>query len=165
MPKPLVFMMGRSPAFLPTDRDYTTNHLWIRSRGEASQLGFSAYAVRLLGDIHHLAWTVATGSSIRTGQNIGFIEGSKATSDLYAPIDATVVAINRAVLADASLVNSELYEEGWLLEVCGTPAGTLTPEQYLAHLEACWPLAQRLLKGQASRQARSGGSAQNEAPQ
>jgi glycine cleavage system H protein len=150
---PLVFMMGRSPAFLATDRRYVRNHMWIRPVGEALQLGFSSYAVRLLGDIHHLQWSVAPGGAVSAGQVLGFIEGSKATSDLYAPLAGTVVELNPRVLAEPALLNSELYEDAWLLALRGQDDLSLTPEEYLAHLEACWPLAQRLLKGQANRQS------------
>ena len=49
MPKPLVFMMGRSPAFLPVDRQYVRSHYWAFRTEAGCRLGFSAYAVKLLG--------------------------------------------------------------------------------------------------------------------
>ena len=160
MTKPLVFMMGRSPTFLPTDRKYARNHMWACAAGAGYRVGLSAYAVKLLGDVHHLEWSAEPQSRITSGQEIGFIEGSKATSDLYAPMAGKVVEINHAVLADPTLVNSNLYDAGWLLAIALPSAGhlqcpaewagehLLSPEEYLALLEASWPLAQRLLKGQ-----------------
>ncbi|HID78407.1 MAG TPA: glycine cleavage system protein H [Planctomycetaceae bacterium] len=150
MAKPLVFMMGTSPAILPVDRLYTTNHMWAQEAVGGWRFGFSSYAVRLLGEIHHVQWSVAPGGTVHGGQQIGFIEGSKATSDLYAPCSGTLVEANADVLARPALINSNPYDRGWLL-VVDTAAEFLSPQAYLAHLEACWPLAQRLLKGQARR--------------
>jgi hypothetical protein len=74
MAKPLVFLMGRSPTFVPVDRRYARNPMWAMDLGHGFRFGLSACAPRLLG--------------------------------------------------------------------------LLSPEEYLGHLEAVWPLAQRLLKGQ-----------------
>lgn len=147
MPTPLVFMMGRSPAFLPTDRSYVRNHMWALEVPAGWRFGFTAYAVKLLGDIRHLEWSVSPGMKLDGGQPIGFIEGSKATSDLYAPMAGEAVELNDLVLADPTLLNSNLYDTAWLLSIAGTEATLLSPEAYLAHLESVWPLAQRLLKG------------------
>jgi glycine cleavage system H protein len=149
MQKPLVFMMGRSPAFLPTDRQYARNHMWAMELAAGYRVGLSAYAVKLLGDLSHLAWSTEAGATITAGQGIGFIEGSKATSDLYAPMSGKVELVNHAVLADPTLINSNLYDAGWLLEIAGSSEDLLSPEKYLSHLAASWPLAQRILKGQA----------------
>ena len=142
-------MMGRSPAILPTDRKYARNHMWAAAVDGGLQFGFSAYAVKLLGDVHHLEWSVEPGAELARGQQIGFIEGSKATSDLYAPTAGQVRRINADVVADPSLLNSNLYDRGWLIVIAGSGQRLLSPEQYLAHVEASWPLAQRMLKKQA----------------
>ncbi len=151
MEKPLVFMMGKSPAILPVDRQYAKSHLWVMVDGDLMRLGFSAYAVRLLGDMHHLQWSVAAGDTIEPGQRIGYVEASKATSDIYSPVGGRVERLNEVVLSTPGLVNSNLYDTAWLLEVQGTPHDLLAPESYVQHLEATWPFAQRLLKGQAGR--------------
>ena len=149
MAKPLVFMMGRSPVFLPTDRKYARNHMWAHAADAGYRVGFSAYAVKLLGDVHHLEWSAQEGTILAPGRQIGFIEGSKATSDLYAPMPGKVEQVNRAVLADPSLINTDLYDAGWLLAIAGTGGELLSPEEYLLHVEASWPMAQRMLKRQA----------------
>jgi glycine cleavage system H protein len=150
MTKPLVFMMGKSPAFLATDRKYARNHMWAEAADDGWRLGFSAYAVRLLGDVRHLEWSAEPGAAVVPGQAIGFVEGSKATSDLYAPLPGRLVELNRGVLADPTLLNSAPYDDGWLLILQTAGDGLLSPQEYVVHLEACWPLAERMLKGQAS---------------
>jgi len=148
MSKPLVFWMGRALVVLPLDRRYAPNHMWALAEPGGLRVGLSAYAVRLLGEIHRLGWSVQPGARMAAGDTLGYIEASKATSDLYSPVAGTVIEFNPAVLAKPSLVNSSLYDAGWLLRMRGDEAGLLKPEEYLAHLHASWPLVQRLLKQQ-----------------
>lgn len=151
MPKPLVFMMGKTPVFLPADRRYARNHMWAEPADGALRWGFSAYAVKLLGAVRHLEWSIREGDAVAPDQPIGYIEASKATSDLYAPMAGQCTQINQDVLGRPELINTNLYDSAWLLAVSGSPGALLSPEEYLAFLEAAWPLAQRLLKGQLGR--------------
>ncbi len=152
MAKPLVFLMGRTPVFVPVDRLYARNHMWAREEEGGYRLGLSAYAVRLLGEVHHLEWSVEEGETADEGMPLGYVEAAKATSDLYAPIAGHVEAIHAEVLARPLLVSTNPYDAGWLLSMSGDGRPLLAPDEYLTHLEAAWPLAQRLLKGQAGRQ-------------
>jgi glycine cleavage system H protein len=152
MAKPLVFLMGRTPVFVPVDRLYARNHMWAREAEGGYRLGLSAYAVRLLGEVRHLEWSVKEGETASEGMPLGYVEAAKATSDLYAPITGRLEAIHAEVLARPLLVNTNPYDAGWLLSMSGDGQGLLSPGQYLVHLEAAWPLAQRLLKGQAGKQ-------------
>ncbi len=151
MSRPLVFMMGQSPVFLPVDRQYARSHLWAVPTENGRRFGFTGYAVKLLGQVHHVDWCVEPQAVVERGRTIGFVEASKATSDLYAPLSGRLVETNPRVLADPTLVNTSLYDAGWLVTIAGDDDGLLSAEQYLAHLEATWPLAQRLLKGQVGR--------------
>ncbi len=144
-------MMGQSPVFLPVDRQYARSHLWALRTESGHRLGFTAYAVRLLGQVHHLEWSVQPQAAVERGRTIGYVEASKATSDLYAPLSGRLVEVNPSVLADPTLVNTNLYDAGWLLTIAGEGDGLLSAEQYLAHLAANWPLAQRLLKAQVGK--------------
>ena len=83
-------------------------------------------------------------------QPIGSIEGSKAVSELYSPAEGKITRFNLELLFDPTVIDSNLYDAGWLFEMRCAPIGFLTPQQYLLHLTASWPLAQRLLKEQAS---------------
>ena len=150
-------MMGRSSAFLPVDRRYTRTHLWAARVDAGHRFGFSAYAVKLLGEVRHLEWSVAPGAIVEQGRAIGYVEASKATSDLYAPLAGRLVAINPDVPARPSLVNTDPYDSGWLVTMSADAVQLLSPEEYLAYLETTWPLAQRLLKGQPGKGDRGEG--------
>lgn len=150
MAKPLVFMMGRSPAFVPVDRVYARNHMWAMKHEGAYRFGFAAYAVRLLGDVRHLEWSIREGDDVTPGMPVGYVEASKATSDLFSPIAGRVEAIHAETQQNPARINTNPYDTGWLFQLTGDGQKLLSPEEYVAHLEATWPLAQQLLKGQVS---------------
>lgn len=148
MSDPLVFMMGKFEAVLPTDRLYAKNHQWATPSGDRYRFGFSAYAVRLLQDVYFLEWSIDEGATIGMGQEIGFIESSKAESDLYPPIPGVLAHFNPELMSDPSRINVDMYGEGWLYEIAGSGETLLTPEQYLDHLASVWEVTQRTIKGQ-----------------
>jgi glycine cleavage system H protein len=151
MSKPLVFMMGVAPVFVPVDRRYARNHMWAVEAGDGFRIGFSAYAVRLMGDVNHLEWAFTTGQDIDEGRRIGYVDASKATSDLYAPATGRIIESNRDILATPGTINSNPYDPAWLFSMNAVEGTLLSPEEYVSYLEECWPLAQRLLKGQQDR--------------
>ncbi len=116
-PKPLVFLMGPTPVFLPVDRLYARGHYWAAAVEGGYRFGLSAYGVRLLGEIQHLEWTAAEGSAVAAGEAIGAIEGSKATSDLYARIAGRIERSNDDVRTRPRAITTNLYDSGWLLAI------------------------------------------------
>jgi glycine cleavage system H protein len=149
MPEPLTFLMGKFAAVLPADLRYCRNHMWCRPVGDgALRFGFTSYAVRLMQDVYFLDWSVSAGAPLVQRQQIGNIETSKAVSDLFAPIAGTLTAINQDVLRDPSTINVDGYGRGWLFEMSGDPAVTLSAAEYHDYLAANWAQTQRILKGQ-----------------
>ena len=49
---------------------------------------------------------------------------------------------------DPAKINVDKYGAGWLFALEGAGVGLLSPEQYMEHLAAAWPVAQRTIKGQ-----------------
>ena len=153
MPDPLVFMMGKYEARVPTDRSYSENHLWLQpvdGKSGVYRVGLTAYSVRLLQDVYFLDWSIDPETAVAKKQAIGEIESSKALSSLYAPAAGTVLSFNDRILADPSAINADGYGDGWLYEFA-TEASLLDPEDYLRHLEAGWEKDQQYLKGQVNR--------------
>lgn len=143
----LEFMMGKFAARIPGDRRYSANHLWLKRDGDVFRVGFTAYSVRLLQDVYFLSWSIDPGTPVRTKQEIGEVESSKAVSSLYAPHDGRVGQFNEKPLNDPSVINTDNYETGWLYEF-STDAELLTPEQYVDLLTAGWEKTQQMIKGQ-----------------
>ena len=144
----LVFMMGKYEARFPTDRQYAKNHMWAQRHDDRYRFGFSAYAVRLLQDVYFLDWSIEAATALKQGQLVGFIESSKAESDLYAPIAGLLAEFNQDLLSDPSTVNVDPSGAGWLFAMQGSGNELLTPEQYIEHLDAVWQVTQRTIKGQ-----------------
>lgn len=147
MANDLEFMMGKFAARVPGDRRYAANHLWFKPVGDSYRVGFTAYSVRLLQDVYFLSWNIDPGTTVRTKQEIGEVESSKAVSSLYAPCDGHVGRFNDKPLNDPSVINTDNYEEGWLYEF-STDSELLTPQQYVDLLEAGWEKTQQVIKGQ-----------------
>jgi glycine cleavage system H protein len=148
MSESLTFLMGKHPAPLPANRRYCKNHMWCMPNGTTHRFGFTAYAVRLMQDVYFLEWSVDPGTAVVVKQPIGFLESSKAQSELYAPVAGTIIAFNTALLNDPSAVNADGYGAGWLFDVAGPAGGTLTAAEYYDFLTAAWATAQKLIKGQ-----------------
>ena len=148
----LTFMMGEFEALIPADRRYAKNHMWAQAAGGSDprqwQFGFTAYAVRLLQDVYFLEWDIEAPVPLKAQQKIGFIESSKAESDLFAPLAGTLTTINEELLGDPSAINTDKYTAGWLFAMEADETELLSPEQYIEHLEAVWETTQRTIKGQ-----------------
>lgn len=143
----LIFMMGKFAARIPADRRYAENHLWLQETEGVLRVGFTAYSVRLLQDVYFLSWSIDPDTPVRQKQEIGEIESSKAVSSLYAPSAGRVLRFNEALLNDPTPINTDNYGEGWLYEF-QTDSPLLSPDQYVAILEAGWEQTQRTIKGQ-----------------
>jgi glycine cleavage system H protein len=142
------FMMGKFEATFPTDRHYAKNHMWAALDGKTIRFGFAAYAVRLLQDVYFLEWSVDAPNELTEKQQIGFIESSKAESDLYSPVGGNLLRFNENLLSDPSGINIDKYGEGWLFEMNADGVELLTAEEYLEHLTSVWDITQRTIKGQ-----------------
>jgi len=124
----------------PDDLKYTQEHEWVRSPGEAEgsvRVGITHYAQDQLGDIVYVSLPTV-GEKVAAGGACGELESTKSVSDVYAPVDGEVVAVNEALDATPELVNSDPYGGGWLYElVPGDPAavdGLLDATAYQAGL-------------------------------
>ncbi len=150
MSEPLTFMMGKFAAVLPVDRRYCRNHMWCMAtppHPEVVRFGFTTYAVRLMQDVYFLDWEANAGDTIALKQKIGHIETSKAMSDLFAPSAGTLVRFNAEVLNDPSAINVDMYDKGWLFEMAGADAESLSAQEYHDFLAAGWEKTQNMLKG------------------
>jgi glycine cleavage system H protein len=147
MAEPLTFMMGKFAASLPAERRYCRNHMWCLPADGVLRFGFTTYAVRLMQDVYFLDWESNAGDTVALKQKIGHIETSKAMSDLFAPIAGTLVRFNAEVLNDPSAINVDMYDKGWLFEMAGADAETLSVQEYQDFLAAGWEKTQNMLKG------------------
>ena len=78
---------------IPEDLIYTEEHEWVRVIEENAIVGITDFAQSQLGDIIFLELPDADDKII-AGEPFGEIEAVKTVSELYAPVDGTVIEVN-----------------------------------------------------------------------
>ncbi|MFI5692519.1 glycine cleavage system protein GcvH [Kribbella sp. NPDC051586] len=101
----------------PEDLKYTAEHEWLKAGSDGPvRVGITDFAQDQLGDIVYVQLP-DVGSTVRAGDACGELESTKSVSDLFAPVNGTVTAVNEALADQPDLVNSDPYGEGWLLDI------------------------------------------------
>ena len=124
---------------IPSDLRYTEEHEYLKAAGDDGVyvVGITEYAQGELGDVVFVELPEA-GSSFSRMEVFGTIEAVKAVSDLYCPVDGTVVEVNAALDDDPSLVNSDPYGAGWMIKLRVDDdeevRGLLTSDGYADHV-------------------------------
>ncbi|MEV0287851.1 glycine cleavage system protein GcvH [Kribbella sp. NPDC050820] len=101
----------------PEDLKYTAEHEWVKADGDGPvRIGITDFAQDALGDIVYVQLP-DVGSKVRAGDACGELESTKSVSDLFAPVNGTVTAVNESLADQPDLVNTDPYGEGWLLDI------------------------------------------------
>ncbi|WIX76084.1 glycine cleavage system protein GcvH [Amycolatopsis carbonis] len=108
----------------PEELRYTEEHEWVATReGALVRVGITEYAQDQLGDVVFVDLP-EVGKHVDAGDVFGEVESTKSVSELFAPVDGEIVAVNAAVSDSPELINSDPYGEGWLVEIrLDDPAG------------------------------------------
>ncbi len=117
---------------------YTDDHEWIRVDGDEAVMGISDHAQEQLGDLVFVELP-EVGREFTKGEAIIVVESVKAASDVYAPADGEVTAVNDALEGEPELVNKSAESDGWLIKLKLNDAsqlqGLMDDAAYKAHLE------------------------------
>jgi len=100
----------------PEDLKYTAEHEWVKAGESPARVGITDFAQDALGDIVYVQLP-EVGTVVRAGDPCGELESTKSVSDLYAPVNGTITAVNEALADQPDLVNTDPYGEGWLLDI------------------------------------------------
>jgi len=101
---------------IPEELQYTTEHLWLRRTEDGSYFaGITDYAQDLLGDIVYVE-APAVGTAIKAGSACGLVESVKTGSDLHAPLDGIVEAVNEELSATPEKINDQPYQS-WIFRL------------------------------------------------
>ena len=102
---------------VPEELKYTQEHEWVlRTGADSVRIGITDFAQTQLGDVVFVQLP-EVGEQLTAGKAVGEVESTKSVSDLYAPLDGSVVARNDALDQQPELINSDPYGEGWMIEV------------------------------------------------
>jgi len=100
----------------PAELRYTKDHEWIRLDGDIATVGITEFAQRELGDIVYVE-VETIGKALEAGAVFGTVEAVKTVSDLYLPVNGTIMELNPALSSSPELVNNDPYGEGWMIKM------------------------------------------------
>jgi glycine cleavage system H protein len=95
---------------------YTAEHEWVRVKGDVAVVGITEHAQSELGDIVFVELPEVE-TDLEQGHEFGVVESVKTVSNLYTPVTGTVKKVNKKLVDNPELVNSEPYEDGWMIEI------------------------------------------------
>jgi glycine cleavage system H protein len=101
----------------PPNLRYTSSHEWLRDEGDGTAtVGITAHAQDALGELVYVELPEA-GRRVSAGEACVVVESTKAASDVYAPVDGEIVAVNPALADAPQTVNDAPYDGGWLFRI------------------------------------------------
>ncbi len=100
----------------PANLRYTKDHEWIKLEGNTATIGITDFAQRELGDIVYIE-VDTIGKELQAGAVFGTVEAVKTVSDLFLPVDGTIIELNPALQGSPESVNSDPYGEGWMVKM------------------------------------------------
>ena len=122
---------------VPADLKYTKSHEWVRVTGDTATVGITDHAQHELTDIVFVELPAAN-RQLKAGESCAVVESVKTASDIYAPVSGQVVEVNKAVVDNPALANTDPYGAGWFFKIkLSQPAELnqlLAPAQYTAQI-------------------------------
>jgi glycine cleavage system H protein len=101
---------------VPAELRYSPDHEWVRLEGRTVTIGITDYAQDALGDIVFVQ-PPPLGIAVVSGATLAEVESTKSVSDIYAPVNGTLVAFNTELENSPDLINSDPYGRGWLFQI------------------------------------------------
>ena len=98
------------------DLKFTATHEWLKTGQDEVTIGITEHAQQLLGDMVFVELP-EIGDVVSAGEELGVVESVKAASDFYAPVSGVVTAVNETVVSNPAVVNTDPYNEGWLVKI------------------------------------------------
>jgi glycine cleavage system H protein len=90
---------------------FTADHEWLKIEDGVATVGITAYAAEQLGDLVFVELP-DVGASFSKSDDAATVESVKAASEVFCPLDGEITAVNDAITADPSLVNSDPMGNG-----------------------------------------------------
>ncbi len=95
---------------------YTKEHEWLRVEGDLVVVGITEHAATALGDVVFVELPEVE-TQVAEGDEVSVIESVKAASDILAPCDGEIVAVNEKLTDNPSLVNEDPLGAGWFFKM------------------------------------------------
>jgi glycine cleavage system H protein len=101
---------------IPENLKYTKDHEWVSVEGDVATVGITDFAQGELGDIVYVE-IETEGETLDQEEVFGSVEAVKTVSDLFMPLSGEVIAFNEDLEANPESVNSNPYEDGWMIKI------------------------------------------------
>ncbi|MBT8425244.1 MAG: glycine cleavage system protein GcvH [Silicimonas sp.] len=95
---------------------YTEDHEWLRVDGDVVVVGITEHASTQLGDVVFVELP-ETETQVAKGDDVCVIESVKAASDIVAPVDGEIVAVNDDLADNPGLVNEDPTGKAWFFKM------------------------------------------------
>jgi glycine cleavage system H protein len=95
---------------------YSEDHEWITVEGDTATLGITVHAAEQLGDVVFIEQKEAE-DEFEKGEEIGVIESVKAASEIVAPLDGVVVAVNEELAETPDKLNESPESDAWIYKI------------------------------------------------
>ncbi len=100
----------------PSELKYTKDHEWVKVEGDIAIIGITDYAQGELGDIVFVD-VDTVDEDLNEGDVFGSVEAVKTVSDLFLPIQGTVLEVNAELEDQPELLNTDPYGKGWIIKL------------------------------------------------
>jgi len=126
-------------SIVPFDLKYAKSHEWVRVSDDSAVVGITDHAQHELTDIVFVELP-ELGRKLKAGEACAVVESVKTASDIYSPLSGEIIEVNKAVVDNPALVNSEPHGGGWFFKIklsnAAELAGLLTSDQYSAQIQS-----------------------------
>ncbi len=85
---------------------FTKDHEWLQADGDTVTVGITEHAATQLGDVVFVELPEVE-TVVAEGDEVCVIESVKAASDILAPLDGEIVAVNAKLVETPALVNED----------------------------------------------------------
>lgn len=113
----------------PAHLKYTKSDEWFDPA--TGKIGITDYAQDQLSDIVFLEILAIAGEQLEPGTAIASVESVKAAGEVYLPIGGRIVALNDELLQKPETLNTDPYNEGWVIQIdAGDASGLMDAVAY-----------------------------------
>jgi glycine cleavage system H protein len=95
---------------------FTEEHEWLLVDGDLVVVGITDHAAEQLGDVVFVELPELE-TQVAKGDEVCVIESVKAASDILAPLDGEIVAVNEALADNPALVNEDPQGAAWFFKM------------------------------------------------
>ena len=110
---------------------YTNEHQWISMDNSIGTVGITDFAQKQLGELVFIECPEVQ-KLYSKNEEVAVVESSKAASEVYMPVEGTILEINLILATKPSLINSDPEGKGWIFS---TKISNITDLNHLMNLE------------------------------